>query len=99
MVGARAGSLLSAAEDGTVSAPPKLPPPRAQALGGDAQPLGHPLGWHAALPLRDRRALERLVVGPRRRSWPRSDFFAAQGVHLPPPRAAVHFYPGNLTCG
>ena len=71
--------------------PAELPPPGAQALRGDAQPLGHPPGGYAALPLRDRRPLERFIVGAMRGPGLRLDFFAAHGVDLPSPRAAVYF--------
>ena len=63
-LGATAGSLPSSAGGWRGVRPGELSPPRAQALGGDAQALGDPPCRHAALPLRDRCPLERLVVGP-----------------------------------
>ncbi len=90
-LGAMVGSLPAAAVDRLCLRPGKLPPPRAQALGGDAQTFGHPAGRHPALPLRHRRPLERLVVGTMTHSFPVFAFFAAHGVLVPPPRAAVYF--------
>ena len=88
LAGRRDGRQLAVGSRGLRLA--ELPPPRAQAPGGDAQPLGHPPGRHAALPLRHRRTLERFIVRPVRCSCFRLVFFA-HGVDLPSPRAAVYF--------
>ena len=80
-LGATVGSLPAAAVAGMASLPQSFRRHVRRLSVVIPQPVGHPLGGHAALPLRHRRPLERFVVGPVRCA--RLDFyFFAYGVDL-----------------